>query len=182
MDETSQEQFTREQAEFEALYGKTPDPLVLAHALRNTRARGQSPLPWLVSAIGPLLEQQSDEAATDERRRLVHFVRWRVVVGLRRAGCAPEEALDLACDLLAGQRAAAARSTIRNSFWLVENDVKEKGTASKFKHLLNAQTQGLGQAGVMRAREPAELQPLDLRLEAAIRRLVDLSRLRPKSG
>jgi hypothetical protein len=167
-DETSQERFIREQAVFEALYRLTYALPVLVHAVRNTRSRGQSPLPWLVSALASWQEepQAADEAAKSEKRRLRDFVRWRLVTGLRRAGVAPEKALDLACELLTGSE--RARSTIKNSFWLVENDLKEKGTASEFNHLRVAQTQGLGQTGVMRTGEPPELQPLDLHLDEAL--------------
>jgi hypothetical protein len=129
----SEQEFLREQAEFEAAFHATGDPQVLWHALLHAWSSRQIPTAWLVWGIGAALnEQRTDAAARRYREQARHVQRFVVVHDLRSNGYTKEDALDAAVEILAAQRAAAARVTIEDSYDLVRKDLDRPRSESEF--------------------------------------------------
>ena len=83
--ETDLKNFQRKQAEYEAAWHATSDPLVLFEALLHATAAGQPAPDWLVTALGDtVMRGRTDQAAERFRERLRHVQRYRCVRDLRR--------------------------------------------------------------------------------------------------
>ena len=112
-----EQEFLRQQAGFEAAYRATGDPQALCHALLHVWSSRQTPPAWVVRDIlNALIEQRTDEAAERYRERMRHVQRYLAVRDLRSKGHKKDDALDQAVEVLARQRAAAARGTIEDSY------------------------------------------------------------------
>ena len=127
----------RKQAEYEAAWQRTKDPLVAYEAVQHATSAGQ-PLPrWLVGVIGDILMcGRTDEKAERFRERMRHVQRYRCVRDLRRKGNTKDSALDLAVEALNATDAAGNRSTVMHSYDRVNKDLKRKGRASEFALLV----------------------------------------------
>jgi hypothetical protein len=140
------EEFLRRQAEFEAAYRRTGEPLVLLDALRDAWWSRQTVPGWVLHDVGnALISARTDEAAERYRDRMRHVQRYIVVRDLRRKDHTKDSALDEAVDLLAEQqmaacdaprRAVASRRTIEGSYDKVERSLKQWGRESEFLYLV----------------------------------------------
>jgi len=131
--------FRRKQAEYEAAYRRTGEPLALDEALLNARAYLQFPaeLDWLVEALGKItLQGRTDETAERFRERMRHVQRYRCVRDLRPQCRNKDDALDRAVEALEARDEAAARSTIRDSYDMVDRDLRRKGRESEYFYLV----------------------------------------------
>jgi hypothetical protein len=127
------DEFLRKQAEFEAAYRCTGDPLVLWDALRHAWWSRQTVPGWLVLPTGnALIEQRTDEVAERYRDRIRHVRRFTLVRNLRRKGNTKDGALDKAVEFLADESAAASRRTIEDSYDVVKRDLQRRGRESEF--------------------------------------------------
>src|SRR5262249_4189962 len=110
------DEFLRRQAEFEAAYRRTGEPLALLDALRDAWSSRQAVPGWLLADIGnALIRQRTDAEAERYRDRMRHVRRYIIVRDLRRKEHTKDSALDVAVKILADQRAAAERATIEKS-------------------------------------------------------------------
>jgi hypothetical protein len=131
------EEFLRRQAEFEAAYRRTGEPLALLDALRDAWWSRQTVPGWVVTDIGAaLIRQRTDKEAERYRDRMRHVQRYIIVRDLRLKGYTKDSALDAAVKVLADQRAAAERATIEKSYDLVRRDLERQGIASEFFYLV----------------------------------------------
>jgi len=133
--ETDRKNFRRKQAEYKAAYGRTGDPLALHEALLNARVHLQFPpeLDWLVTAVGDIImRDRTDQTAERFRERMRHVQRYRCVRDLRQKGHNKDRALNLAVAALEATGAAAAWSTIENSYDQVSRDLKRKRRESEY--------------------------------------------------
>src|SRR5262249_15127052 len=97
--ETDLKNFQSKQAEYEAAYRGTGEPLALYEALLNASAYLQFPaeLNWLVEALGDTsMRGRTDQTARRFRERMRHVQRYRCVRDLRQKGHKKDRALDLA--------------------------------------------------------------------------------------
>jgi hypothetical protein len=125
--------FLRKQAEFEAAYRRTDEPLVLSEALHHVWFSQQTVPGWLNGEIGEaLIRARTDKEAERYRDRMRHVRRFVIVHSLRRKGYTKDIALDRAVKLLAGEGAAASRRTIEVSYDTVKRDLKRRGRESEF--------------------------------------------------
>jgi len=125
--------FLRKQAEYEAAYRRTGDPLALQEALSHISFSRQTVPLWLMQNIrDALLRQRTDEEAERYRDRKRHVRRFILVRNLRRKGRTKDAALDLAVELLAAERAAVSRRTIQDSYDTVKRDLNLRGRESEF--------------------------------------------------
>jgi hypothetical protein len=125
--------FLRKQAEYEAAYRRTGDPLALQEALSHVWFGRQTVPLWLMQDIrDALIRQRTDEEAERYRDRMRHVRRFIVVRNLRRMGHTKDAALDLAVGWLAAERAAASRRTIQDSYDTVKRDLNLRGRESVF--------------------------------------------------
>jgi hypothetical protein len=132
-----EQEFLRQQAGFEAAYRATGDPQALCHALLHVWSSRQTPPAWVVRDIlNALIEQRTDEAAERYRERMRHVQRYLAVRDLRSKGHKKDDALDQAVEVLARQRAAAARGTIEDSYNRVRRDLERQRNASEFHYLV----------------------------------------------
>jgi hypothetical protein len=130
-------EFLRRQAEFEAAYRCTGEPLALLDALRDAWWSRQTVPGWLVTNIGDaLIRQRTDEEAERYRDKMRHVQRYIIVRDLRRKEHTKDNALDVAVKILADQRAAASRRTIEGSYDKVERSLKQRGRESEFFYLV----------------------------------------------
>jgi len=126
-------EFLRRQAEFEAAYRRTGEPLALLDALRDAWWSRQTVPGWVLHDIGnALISARTDKAAERDRDRMRHVQRYIVVRDLRRKGHTKDSALDQAVEVLAKQRAAAVRGTIEKSYDKVERSLKQEKHESEF--------------------------------------------------
>jgi hypothetical protein len=129
--------FQYKQAEYEAAYRRTEDPLVLYEALLNAQSAQQLTPDWLVKAVGDIiLRDRTGQAAERFQERMRHVRRYRCVRDLRQRGHNKDDALDLAVAALEATDAAAARSTIEHSYDEVKRDLKRAGRESEFFYLV----------------------------------------------
>jgi len=136
---TDLKNFQRKQAEYEAAYRRTGEPLVLYEALLNARSYLQLPaeLNWLVTAVGDnTMRGRSDKMAERFRERMRHVQRYRCVRDLRQKGHKKEDALDLAVAALETTDAKALRPTIATSYDRVRRNLKQKGCESEYFYLV----------------------------------------------
>ena len=130
-------EFLLKQAEYEAAYRRTGDPLALLHALHHVSWSRQTVPGWLMTEIGEaLIRARTDEEAERYRDRMRHVQRFIIVRMLRRKGESKDSALDLAGQVLTLERAAASRRTIENSYDIVKRDLKDRGRESEFFYLV----------------------------------------------
>lgn len=140
-------EFLCKQAEFEAAYRRTGDPLVLWNAILHAWSLRQTLPNWLMLPFGKvLIEQRTDEVAERHRERMRHIQRYIAVRNLRRNGHTKDSALNEAVDFLAKQRVAASppvdrravasRRTIEASYDKVERSLKRQGRESEFFYLV----------------------------------------------
>jgi hypothetical protein len=135
--ETEVKNFQRKQAEYEAAYRRTGDPLVLHEALMNAKAAGQLTPDWLMEALGDNLKKdRTDQTAERFRERMRHVQRYRCVRDLRQKGHVKNDALDRAVAALEATDAAAVRPTIEDSYDLVYRDLKQLGRNSEYFYLV----------------------------------------------
>jgi hypothetical protein len=128
--------FHRKQAEYEAAWRRTGDPLALYEALLNARAAQQPPPDWLVTAAGDvIMKGRTDRTAERFRDRMRHVRRYRCVSDLRRQHT-KECALDLTVAALEAKGEGAARSTIADSYDRVRRDLKKAGPKSEYYFLV----------------------------------------------
>jgi hypothetical protein len=133
--ETDLKNFQRKQAEYEAAYRRTGEPLAAYEALLHARSYLQVPadLNWLVDAVGKIILQgRTDQTAERFRERMRHVRRYQCVRDLRDRGHIKDDALDLAAVALEATDAAAMRSTIGDSYDLVKRDLKRAGRESEY--------------------------------------------------
>jgi hypothetical protein len=134
---TENDEFLRKQAEFEAAYRCTGDPLALEAALRHAWWSRQTVPGRLVSEIGnTLIRLRTDEEAERYRDRMRHVRRFTVVRNLRRKGNTKDSALDKAVEFLVDEPAAASRRTIENSYDVVKRDLQRRGRESEFFYFI----------------------------------------------
>src|SRR6478672_2175778 len=102
--------FQRKQAEYEAAWRATSEPLVLYEAMLHAQAAGQPTPDWLVAALGEFImknrmkgKRKNRPSRTVERfqDRMGHVRRYRCVRDLCKKGHSEEQALDLAVEQLA---------------------------------------------------------------------------------
>jgi len=125
--------FLLKQAEYEAAYRRTGDPLALQGALSHVWFSRQTVPFWLMQNIrDALIRQRTDEEAERYRDRMRHVRRFIVVRNLRRKGRTKDVALDRAVELLAAESAAASRRTIQDSYDTVKRDLNLLGRESVF--------------------------------------------------
>ena len=125
--------FQRKQAEYEAAYRRTGDPLALFEALRHATAGGQPAPSWLVDAVGDILMRGRTSQTTERfADRMRHVQRYRCVRDYLRQGMPRKRALNLAVVTLEATDARAGWFTIRDSYDLVSRDLKRKGRESEF--------------------------------------------------
>ena len=129
--------FHRKQAEYEAAWRRTEDPLVLDEALLHADAAEQ-PLPdWLVTAVGnAIMKGRTDEVAERFRERDRHVQRYRCFRDLRKKGHAWNDALNLAAAKLEATDAAGMPSTIEKSYMRVKHDLELAGRESEYFFLV----------------------------------------------
>ena len=130
--------FQQKQAEYEAAWRATSDPLVLREALLNAHGYLQFPmdLDWLMTTMGDFVtksrmkgKRRGRDSQTVERfqERMRHVQRYRCVRDLLQKNHTKECALDLAAE-----RLAAARPTIEDSYDLVNRDLDRKKNKSEY--------------------------------------------------
>jgi uncharacterized membrane protein YgcG len=135
--ETDLKNFQGKQAEYEAAYRRTGEPLALYEALLHATAAGQPTPDWLVTAIGDIIVRgRNDQAARRFQERVRHVRRYRLVRDLRRRGHTKDCALELAVAALEATDAAGARSTIENSYDRVRRDLERAGRESEYFFLV----------------------------------------------
>jgi hypothetical protein len=128
--------FQRKQAEYEAAYRRTEEPLALYEALLHANAARQLTPRWLVEAVGSIIMRgRTDETARRFQERMRHVQRYRCVRDLRRSHT-KDDALDLAVAALEATDAAGARSTIEGSYNLVSRSLKRAGRESEYFYLV----------------------------------------------
>lgn len=135
----AEKNFRRKQAEYEAAYRSTGEPLALSEALRNARGYLQLPteLNWLMAAIGEfIMSNRTGQTAERFKERMRHVQRYRCVRDLRRKGHKKELALDLAMAELEATDAKAERRTIEDSYDLVNRDLKRAKRDSEYFYLV----------------------------------------------
>ena len=141
--ETDLKNFQRKQAEYEAAWRATSEPLALYEALLNAHGYLQLPaeLNWLMTAMGDYItksrakgKRKGKASRTVERLqdRMNHVRRYRCVRDLYQNGRNKEDALDLAVEQLAANGEAAARPTIEDSYDRVSRDLNRKGHESEY--------------------------------------------------
>src|SRR5262245_9495689 len=125
--ETELKNFQRKQAEYEAAYRRTGEPLALCEALLHAQAAQQLTPDWLVTALRDIvMRDRTDQAVERFRERMRHVQRYRCVRDLRQKGHIKDCALDLAVEKLEATEAAGVRSTIGYSYDLVSRDLRRK--------------------------------------------------------
>lgn len=135
---TENDAFLRKQAEFEAAYRRTGDPLILGEALHHAWFSRQTVPDWLNRENGEaLIRGRTDKEAERYRDRVRHVRRFGIVHNLRRKGHTKDGALDLAVKHLELEHAAASRRTIEASYDMVERDLKERGRESEFFYFVS---------------------------------------------
>jgi hypothetical protein len=135
--ETEVKNFQRKQAEYEAAYRHTKEPLALYEALLHADAAGRRIPRWLVEAMGNIIMQgRTDQTAERFRERMRHVQRYRCVRDLRQKGHVKDHALDRAVAALEATDAAAVRPTIGDSYDLVNRDLKRAGRESEYFYLV----------------------------------------------
>ena len=132
--------FKAKQAEYEAAYRRTRDPLVLHEALLNAKAAGQLTPDWLMEALSDNLRRgRTKRTAERFQDRMRHVQRYRCVRDLRQKlgelG-SKDCALDLAVEQFAAKGDTTARSTIKDSYDRVSRDLNRLGRDSKYYHLV----------------------------------------------
>jgi hypothetical protein len=140
----AEQEFLSKQAEFEAAYRRTGEPLVLWDAFRHVWWSRQTIPGWMVLPLGgALIEQRTDDAANRYRGRMRHVQRYIIVRNLRqtvdkRTGkkYTKDDALDAAVESLREQRAAASRGTIEDDYDKVRKDLERRGRESEFFYLV----------------------------------------------
>jgi len=133
--------FLREQAQFEAAYRRTGEPLPLWEALCHIHRTAQVPPNWLKWALYDLVTKATTDAQAKRfRERALHVERYRRVRDLRatvnkRTGkkYTKDEALDEAVLKLQG----VERDTIETSYWNVRRGLEREGSASEFFWLVD---------------------------------------------
>jgi len=133
--EAELKEFQSKQADYEAAYRRTSEPLALHEAIMHVRAARQTPPDWLVTALGDIVMRgRTDQAVERFKERMRHVRRYRCVRELRRSHT-KERALDLAVEQLAASGEAAARATIDGSYNMVSRDLKRSGRNSEYYYL-----------------------------------------------
>ena len=132
--------FQRKQAEYEAAYLCTGDPLVVYEAMLHARAAGQVSPNWMMQAMGNiLLKSRTDRTVERFQDCMLHVHRYRCVRDLRQKlgelG-SKDCALDLAVEQFAAKGDTTARSTIKDSYDRVSRDLNRLGRDSKYYHLV----------------------------------------------
>jgi hypothetical protein len=136
--------FLRKQAEYEAAYRRTGEPLTLLVAVVHTWWSRQTVPCWLVPALGEaFLKLRTDEEARRYRERMRHARRYQCVRDLRLK-YTKDRALDVAVELLAGESAEAERMTTEKSYDLVNRDLKRRGQESEFFYLVGKLDEPMG--------------------------------------
>src|SRR5262245_687810 len=139
------DEFLRNQAEYEAAYRRTGEPLALLDALRDVWWSRQTVPGWLVTNLGDaLIRSRTDAEAERYRDRMRHVQRYIIVRDLRRKEHTKDSALDAAVKILADQRAAAERGTSEKSYERVKIDLKQRDRESEFFYLVAAVDEGNG--------------------------------------
>jgi hypothetical protein len=134
--EVELQNFQCKQAEYEAAYRRTADPLALYEALLHAAAARQLPPDWLVKAVGDIiLRDRTDRTAERFRERMRHVERFRRVRDLRLKDHTKEDALNLAVEAFKAKGEPTARSTIADSYDRVRRDL-ERGCDSEFFFLV----------------------------------------------
>jgi hypothetical protein len=135
--ETELKNFERKQAEYEAAYHHTGEPLALFEALLHARAARQLTPDWLVEAVGGIIMRGRTGQTTERfRERMRHVRRFRCVRDLRQKGHIKDDALDLAVVALKATDAAGRPSTIEDSYDLVKRDLKRAERDNEYSLLV----------------------------------------------
>jgi hypothetical protein len=131
--ETKLKNFQCKQAEYEAAYRRTGEPLTLYDALLHATAAGQLTPDWLVEALrGAIIRGRTGQIARRFRERMRDVRRYRCVQDLRRKGLSEDDALDQAVTVLAATDATTLRRTIEASYDRVTRDLKRAGPESAY--------------------------------------------------
>jgi hypothetical protein len=134
--ETELKDFERRQAEYQAAYHRTGEPLALYEALLHANAAEQLTPRWLVTALGEvIMRERTDQAVERFKDRMRHVRRYRCVQELRRSHT-KERALDLAVERLEADGEPAMRETIEKSYDRVNRDLKRAGRNSEYYFLV----------------------------------------------
>jgi hypothetical protein len=135
------EEFLRKQAEYEAAYRQTGEPLVLFDAFVHAWWSRQTVPGWLVPEVGNvMMSLRTDDHAERYRERMRHVRRYTCVRDLRRSRKVRtrNRALDLAVNMLHGEPAGGVeRETIEKSYDLVRRDLERRGRESEFFYLVD---------------------------------------------
>jgi hypothetical protein len=135
--ETDLKNFQSKQAEYEAAYRRTGEPLALYEALLHATAAGQVTPDWLVTAVGKIImRDRTDQMAERFRERMRYVQRYRCVRDLRQSGHTKDQALDRAVAPFEARGEAPVRSTIEASYNKVNRDLKQKERESEYFFLV----------------------------------------------
>src|SRR5262245_45266527 len=132
--------FLREQAEYEAAYRRTGEPLALWEALSHVHRSGQTVPDWLRMAFFKfVIGATTDEKVERYRERNRHVQRYRCVRDLRETvnkhtgkKHTKDEALDEAVLKQQGTAEGGSRSTIEESYDRVRKSLRRDGRESEF--------------------------------------------------
>jgi hypothetical protein len=136
--EKERENFHRKQAEYEAAWRATSDPLIVKEAILHAHSARQHLPDWLARAVGVdnvILSGRAKGIAERFKERMRHVQRYRCVRDLRQRGLTLKSALNLAVTTLS-KPDGAARSTIEDSYNKVDFDLRRKGKESEYFHLV----------------------------------------------
>jgi hypothetical protein len=143
--EKEMENFGRKQAEYEAVWRHTGEPLAVYEALQHANLARQPWPDWLGKAARGIILGGGRTAHEAERfeDRLRHFRRYWTVENFRRRNGpnikgrrTKAQALDLAVAALEATGERASRDTIEDSYDLVSRDLKNAGSKSKYDFLV----------------------------------------------
>jgi hypothetical protein len=130
--------FLLKQAEYEAAYRRTREPLALFDALTHAWWSRQTVPGWLVSEIADaLIRNRTDAEAERYRERMRHVRRYVLVRDLRRKYGKKDTAIERAVAMLKGESAAADYRTIEKSYDRVRRDLKRLGRDSEYFYLVD---------------------------------------------
>jgi hypothetical protein len=137
--EKERENFQRKQAEYEAAWRHTRDPLVVKEAILHAHAARQHLPDWLARAVGVdnvILSGRAKEITERFRERMRHVQRYRCVRDLRGKGHTKTQALNLAVEVLEAKEGEGAWPTIEKSYDKVDRDLRRKGHESEYFQLV----------------------------------------------
>jgi hypothetical protein len=131
-----EEEFLRQQAEYEAAWHRTGDPEVLWNALLHVWGSRQTVPGWLVPEIGVVLMRNRTPQEIRRYRERMRKVRRYIIVRNLRRKYTKDVALDRAVAMLAGEPASPQRETIERDYDDVRKDLERRGRDSEFFYLV----------------------------------------------